>query len=335
MTSALAATPSAPTIGIDVSKATLDVVLLTGAQRHHWTLTNDPSGWTELQRRLDRQQAMQAPVCLEATGRYSEGVAEALYRAGSPVAVVNPARVKAFADSRLSRTKTDKADATLLAEFARLQPTRLWSPPDPAQRELRELVRRLDDLQAMRQQEHNRRLAGRHCASVQASLDAVLAVLDDQLKALKRQIQQHIDAHPALQRQRALLVSIPGIGVLTAARLLAELGDVSTFHSAGQLAAFAGLVPSQHQSGASVHRPARLNKHGSVPLRTALYFPAIVAQKHNPILAAFSQRLRAKGLAPKAVIAASMRKLLHLVFGILKHGRPFDPHYLDPKPRPS
>jgi transposase len=162
---------------------------------------------------------------------------------------------------------------------------------------------------------------------VQQTLEDHLAFLAQQIDQLRQQIDAHIARHPDLKRQRDLLVSIKGIGRRTAALLLAELGDISVFENARAVAAQAGLTPRQFSSGSSVRKRTRLSKVGSARLRKALYFPAIVAKRHNPIVRAFCARLLAAGKSPMAVVGAAMRKLIHIVYGVLKTGKPFDPNY--------
>lgn len=317
-------------LGIDVSKEWLDVALLREspvAEKGHFD--NDATGFRQLHHFLKKRKLKTGRVCLEATGYYGLEVALYLHQAGYTVSVVNPARIKAYADSQLSRTKTDANDALLIADFCRTQQPEPWTPPPPEQRELQALVRHLQNLNDMRQQEVNRRQAGIPSQALLKALDEHIAFLDYQIDNLLQQIRDHIERHPHLRQQRDLLTSIPGIGDLTAFKLLAEIVDVTTFDSARQLAAFAGLTPRERRSGSSVRGRTRLSKRGSSRLRTALYFPAIVAQRHNPILQLFAQRLLAAGKSKLQVIAAVMRKLLHLVFGILKSGQPFDPHFLD------
>jgi transposase len=125
------------------------------------------------------------------------------------------------------------------------------------------------------------------------------------------------------------LVSVKGIGVLTAAKLLAEFRTVTAFSDVRQLVAYAGLNPRQRQSGSSVRGQSHISKTGRASIRAALYMPAVVAQRHNPILRAYAERLAQHGLCKLQVVVAIMRKLLHVVYGILKSGQPFDPHYLE------
>jgi transposase len=189
------------------------------------------------------------------------------------------------------------------------------------------MVRHLHDLKAMRQQESNRLTSGVSAPPVVQALQQHIAFLDGQIADLESQIHDHLDHYPHLKQQRDLLDTIPGLGDASIATLLGEVPHILAFDSAAQLAAYAGVTPRQFRSGTSVHRRAHISKCGNARLRTALYFPAMVALRHNPVVRAFGERLRANGLPPKAVVVAAMRKLLHLVYGVLKSGRPFDPNY--------
>jgi transposase len=140
-------------------------------------------------------------------------------------------------------------------------------------------------------------------------------------------IRDHVDQNPSLKQQLDLLTSIPGIGEATPAKQLAEIVDVNHYRGARQVAAFAGLVPRHRESGSSVRGKPRLCKVGTARLRKALYFPAIVATQHNPIIRAVSQRLRDRGKCPMLIIGAAMRKLIHIAYGVLKSGKPFDPDH--------
>jgi transposase len=315
-------------LGIDVSKATLDVVLVR-AESQHAQVSNDKRGWRTLENFLKKRCPQKAHVCLEATGLYGDGVAEFLHERGYVVSVVNPARIKAYGDSQLRRNKTDRTDAALIADFCRTQQPDAWQPLAPEVKELRAMLRHLDDLQAMHQQENNRLQSGEQSAPVVAQLRQHLAFLDTQILDIKRQIDDHFDQHPPLKQQRDLLTSIPGIGDLTAGRLLAELRDLRSFDTAQQVAAFVGLTPRQHQSGSSIHRRSRISKQGNPALRAALYMPAVAAKRWNPLVRALAQRLEARGHCQMSIIVAAMHKLLHLAFGVLKSGLPFDPLYLD------
>ena len=264
---------------------------------------------------------------MEATGTYGEALAAYLHRAGHLISVVNPAIIKAFASTEMSRTKTDKRDATLIALYCLKHQPSAWAPPPPEISELQALVRRLDALIEMLQQERNRLSAGIISASVKESVEQHIDHLDEQITHTQTLIRDHIDQHPTLKQQCDLLNSIPGIGETTAAKFLAEIVDINHYQSARQVAAFAGLVPRHRESGSSVRGKPRLCKVGTARLRKAMYFPAIVATHHNPIIKAMSERLRERGKCPMVIIGAAMRKLIHIAYGVLKSGRPFDQHY--------
>ncbi len=322
-------------LGIDVSKNTLDVALLKADLKkpRHKLFSNNLAGHQQLlswlqEQNLQEQNIETVHVCLEATGTWAEAVALTLHEAGHKVSLVNPALIRAFAQSQLKRTKTDKADSVLIAGFCRMHQPPFWTPPVPEIRELQALVRRLDTLEEMRVMEENRLGSGGLCHAVQASLEEHIQYLQEQIEKTRRQIKDHINNYPGLKDKAKLLESIPGIGEGTAALLLAEVGDMTQFGSARQVAAFAGLVPRIRESGSSVRSRSRLSKVGSSRLRKSLYFPAITALRFNPLLKALGLRLSAAGKSKMLIIGAAMRKLLHLAYGVLKSGRPFDPNFV-------
>jgi transposase len=314
-------------LGIDVSKDSLDVALMNGDRKIHKIFANNAVGHQHLHNWLVSQRTEQLHVCLEATGQYGEAVAEYLFQKGHSVSVVNPARIKRYGESKLHRNKTDKADAGLIAEFCQKEKPPFWTPLPPALKHLRALVRRLDDLQTNYHQDRNRLLSGEKDEWVLEDLNMHLKYLQERIKAARQAIQDHIEADPALKSQQELLISIPGIGDITAARLLAEIGDISAFEDAPQLAAYAGLNPKGNQSGSSVHKKARISKEGRAFLRYILYMPAIVARRCNPVIMEFCKRLKERRLSEMAIVVAAMRKLIHIVFGVLRNQRPFDPDY--------
>jgi transposase len=315
-------------LGIDVAKETLDVVLVNGKQSLYKQFENTTHGYRQLGAWMNREGSLETHVCLEATGQYGDGVSEYLHLSHYPVSVVNPARIKHYGNSKLRRNKTDKADAQLIAEYCARENPALWSPPPAVFKDLQALVRHLEDLMVTRQQQTNRLASGVRTPMVLESLSALVKCLDEQIKQTKIAIQEHIKRNPELLRRQNLLVSIPGIGKLTAAKLLGEIRDVLDFQDARQLAAYAGLTPRNIFSGTSVHKKSRLSKTGNANLRKALYMPAISAKHWNPIISQFCTRLLQNGLRPMQVIGAAMRKLLHIIYGVLKSGCPFDPDYL-------
>ena len=318
-------------VGIDVSKLKLDLALLINQKVKNKVFPNTPSGHEAISAwLLERGVTLESThICMEATGPYNETVAIALSDKGWRVSVVNPARVKGFAQSELVRNKTDRADAALLARFCAAMRPPLWTPPSAAWRELRAWVDRLQALKDMYQQETNRREA--HEATGQTALiksvQQHMDWLEKQIDDLSKDIDDHLDRHPELKRDADLLRSIPGIGNTTVAKILAYAGDVRRFASAKALAAFAGVTPRQRLSGTSVKGRTMMSRAGHADLRKALYMPGMVARRHNPALKEFGDRLALSGLAPKAVIGAVMRKLTHYIYGVIKSGCPFDVNY--------
>jgi transposase len=319
---------TAPVLGIDIAKLKFNVCLIqhTGKPKHK-VLPNTATGFEQLLDWLSKQGVQTVHACLEATGAYGEALALFLHQAGHPVSMVNPAAIKAFAQSRLSRTKTDRVDAELIARFCRAQAPGEWTPPAPEVRELPALVRRLEALIEMRVAEENRLSAGSTVELVRQSVEEHLAHLNEQIKRTQELLGAHINAHPTLRRQSQLLDSIPGIGETTAALLLAEVTDITQYRSARQVAAYAGLVPRERQSGTSVRGRTRLSKIGNARLRRALYFPAVTALRCSPFFQAWAEGLRQRGKSKMSVICAVMRKLVHLAYGVLKSGQPFDPEW--------
>jgi len=313
-------------VGIDVAKDQLVVCLLTAEGSAESRMDNTRKGFNQLHHWLKKQQATHAHICLEATGIYGIDVAQFLHDKGYPVSVVNPARIKGFAESQMRRSKTDRLDAAVIAAFCRALQPESWTPPAPAWYELRALLRHLDDLHQTRQQQVNR-LEAATTELVREQLQQHIAFLDEQIAQLRQQITAQLSQHPDLQRQVELLTSIPGIGNLTALRLLAEIRSFTAFEDVRQLVAFVGLDPTRHESGRTVRGGRSISRKGQATLRAALFLPALVAKRHNPLLRAFAQRLEAHGKLPKQIIVALMRKLLHLAYGVLKSGQPFDPHF--------
>ena len=315
-------------LGIDIAKLKFDVCLIKpSGKAKHKVFTNTRHGFEQLVRWLSSHQVTDLHACLEATGTYGEPLALFLFEAGYLVSLVNPAGVRAFANAGLSRTKTDKVDAELIARFCLAQRPKAWQPPAPELCELQALVRRLESLVEMRVAEENRLSSGISTTTVRQSLEQHLAYLVEEIKRCEALIRQHINTHPDLKQQSDLLDSIPGIGETTAALLLAEIVNIKEYRSARQVAAYAGLVPRERRSGSSVRGRTCLSKIGNARLRKALYFPAITALRSSDFFKTWANPLRERGKSKMSVIGAAMRKLIHLAYGVLKTGKPFDPNW--------
>jgi transposase len=313
-------------LGVDVSKAKLDVALLSESGKYRSKVfPNTNAGFEALLQWLQAQLPEglgSLHVCMEATGAYHEPLALYLHDLGVCLSVVNPMRVKRFIELEGSRNKTDAGDAKSLARFCRMTAPEPWQAPALGVRTLQALVARLDALQQMRQSEANR-LAVAH-AAVQPSLQKVLATLDKAIADVKAQIRQTIDDDPDLRQRSDLLQSIPGLGERTIPQLLAYIGDPQRFKSVKALIAYASLSPLIRQSGSSLDKRRGTHPQGHRQLKRALYFPALVAGRYNPIVAAFWQRLKAQNKPGRVIVVACMHKLLAIVYGVLKSGLPFD-----------
>jgi transposase len=317
-------------LGIDIAKRTFDVALLNGessCSSGHFDNTLD--GFQSLRRWLSHRKVDSVHACMEATGRYGHSLAAFLWAESYDVSMVNPTRIHAYGQSKLLRTKTDKTDAILIADFCATQSPPLWEPPSDFQTELQSLTRHLDALKSNRKREINRLKSGIPSGAVQRSIQDHIDFLDEQIKQVDQEIQQLAKENEEYRKQIQLLVSIPGISTTTATRFLAEVPDVNAFPQARQLASYAGLCPKHHRSGTSVRKKSRLAKTGNTHLRTTFYMPALsVMRGNNSLLQPLVNRLREEGRQPMVIIGAIMRKLLHIAYGVLKTGKPFDPNYL-------
>ncbi len=215
-------------------------------------------------------------------------------------------------------------DAALIACFCLAQQPETWQPPAPELRELQALVRRLESLVEMRVAEKNRLSSGISTETVRYNLEQHIAYLSEEIKQTEEMTRRHVNNHPNLKEQSDLLYSIPGIGEATAALLLAEIVNIKQYKSARQVAAYAGLAPRERRSGSSVRGRVQLSKIGNARLRKALYFPAITALRCRSFFQHWASGMRERGKCKMTVIGAAMRKLIHLAYGVLKTGKPFD-----------
>lgn len=312
-------------LGIDIAKASFDATLLAPhGQPHHHVFANTPTGFAELAAWLEQHSVVQLHACMEATNIYWEALASFLHARGCSVSVVNPARIKGFAQATMQRNKTDKLDSAIIAAFCAKHQPSAWEPMTAEQQRLRALMRHREDLLQTKLQQHNR-LRDTTDSLVRHSLEQVLKVIASQLDEVEQLIKDQVAADAAMKANLALLTTIVGIGALTASKLLAEYGALGEYDSAKAAAADAGLSPAQYQSGTSVRRRTRLSKQGKAGVRAALYMPAMSAMRHCPGFRAFADGLAARGKPKKVILGAVMRKLVHVAYGVLKHQTPYDP----------
>lgn len=318
-------------LGIDISKAKFHVSLvIDNGKPRVKAFANQSEGFAALRQWLKGQGVEQGHACLESTSIYGNALARFLHPLGYQVSIVNPARVKGFMQSQLSRTKNDRADATAIARFCAMHQPAPWTPVPPGVEQLQCLTRRLQAIAGMIAQEKNRLETA--TLEMVPMIQAHIKFLQAQAKQVRLLLHQHTQSDATLKQQMLLLQSIPSIGVTTAAILLAELGDIQRFGNARQVAAFAGLTPQERESGTSLSGKPRLCKIGSARIRKALFLPALTAMRHNPPIQALRERLLQAGKPKMQVVGAAMHKLLRIAYGVLKSGKPFDPNLLSPAP---
>lgn len=314
-------------LGVDISKDKFDVCLSDGHQYQTGVFENGSEGFVRLSRWLTKRQAKTVMVGMEATGRYWEALATYLFETGHQVSVLNPKIIKKYGESKLQRNKTDRLDAKLIAEYVCKEQPYLWQPTTAAQSTLKALTRHLNDLLEAKTRQTNRLKAGNHPPFIKDAIQETIEFLDKQIEDTESEIEKLLEQNQTLLSQHQLLVSIPGIAFRSAAIILAEMPQPNRFASPKQLTAYAGLTPQQLQSG-KMNRASGMIKLGNKHLRKALYFPALVGMRYNPILKQYAENLALQGKHKMTIIGALMRKLLHLIYGILKNQTLFDPNYL-------
>ncbi len=319
-------------VGIDVSKAKLDCLWLrdrTTLKVKTKVMANDQNGHQALCQWLPKTlklEPAQILVVMEATGIYHEHVALTLHDAGFRVAVVNPAHIKAYAQSLGNTHKTDKQDSLIIARFGAERAPGLWQPEPLEIRELKALIARLEALEVDYQRESNRLEKAELRPASQTVLDSIHTMLSELEKAKRRieeDIDDHIDRHPGLKHDKALLESIPGVGKVVS-RLMLSVIHSRDFTGAKQVAAYLGLIPTQVESGVFRGRSA-MSKRGPASVRAKLYMAAVCASHHNPDVSAMKERLLQNGKNHMQAIGAAMRKLVHICFGVINNQTEYRP----------
>jgi transposase len=304
-------------VGVDVSKATLEIAGIRGGQAIADLPVNVPNTEAGVRELLALFVAL-APtlIVLEATGGYERLAAATLALAGLPVLVVNPRQVREFGKALGRMAKTDRLDASLLALFAERIRPELRTLPRLDTAELSECVLRRRQLVDMITAETNRRsLVSR---ALQRRLDAHVAWLKRELEQVDGELQRCIEASPLWRSRDELLQSVPAVGQRTSHALIALLPELGTLNRQ-RISALVGVAPFNDDSG--THRGVRRIKGGRVTLRNMLYMAALVGVRYNPVLKEFYDRLRAKGKPPKVALVACMRKLLTILNAMVRTQR--------------
>ena len=316
-------------VGIDISADELVVAVERDGELLPVTsFENDTPGHRKLIRWLTKSRRP-VRVCLEATGVYGFDLSLALHRTkGVEVMVANPRAIKDFAGAFLQRSKTDALDAVVLLEFVKRMPFQVWQAPPVEIQQLRAVSRRITALTKNMAMEKNRLHASDHSEELtkftRDDIASHVEYLAQSIRRLGEEAVAMIRQSPELSRRFDHLVSVKGIAQASATQILAELAVLPGDMTSRQWVAHAGLDPRQHDSGTSIHKPARVSKAGNKYLRSALYMPALVAVRHEPNVRAFYEKLIARGKKPLQAIVAVMRKLLHAIYGMLRNDRDFE-----------
>lgn len=302
-------------VGVDVSKDRLDVHVLPSGEA--FAVPRDSEGIEALAERLKGLGS--TLVAMEATGGFETILAAGLASAGLPLVVINPRRIRSFAQALGLKAKTDPLDAAAIARFAQTIRPEPRPLQDEQTRALGELVARRRQLVEMMTAERNR-LRMIVQPRLRRGVDRVLAMLQQELSALEHDLDQTIRGTPVWCETEALLTSVPGVGDKTARSLIAELPELGKLDRRS-IAALAGLAPFNRDSGR--FKGQRRIGGGRAPVRTALYMAALVAKRHNPVMKVFADRLSAAGKPPKLVIIAVARKLLTVLNSIVRTKTPW------------
>ncbi len=267
---------------------------------------------------------------MEATGSYWVALATTLAHASFAVAVINPDQAHHFAKALLQRAKTDAIDARTLARLAATLHPAPWTPP-AIYTELQQRLAERDTLIGLRQQVRNQRHALVQLPvvvpAVRARMEELIATFDAQITAIEREITQVLPQDAGWAASAALLMSIAGVGLLTAAWLLVTTLNFTIGATPEAVTTYAGLAPVPKESGTSVRGRGAIGHGGNKRLRTALYMATLSATRYNPLIKAFYDRLRAAGKPTKVARCAAARKLLHLAWAVVRKGQAFDPLY--------
>ncbi len=308
-------------VGVDIAKDKFDVSLSVQGRRKHTVFKNNRGGFQQMIKRLKASDGI-AWVCMEATGIYGEELAETLTANKIKVSVVNPTQVKYFTKALLQRNKNDKVDADAIARYVEQAQPELYIPKTKAQKVMRELVQMLECLTDQLTQWKNKLHASRTAIARKEFEKEIARLVKRKLQITKR-IQSLVQSDPILRSNFDLITSIKGVGEKLAFAWLAHIPNIGSFNSAKQLAAYIGVSPKQHESG-YYKGQTKLSKIGNAHMRKALYMPALSAKRTNEHLQPFVHRLELSGHSKKQIVGAVMRKLVHLIFGILKSGLPFN-----------
>lgn len=305
-------------VGVDVSKAKLDVYLLE--RDRMFSIPNEPGAIAAFLSRLSRYRLER--IVLEATGRLEQPFVRAALARDLPVVIVSPLKVRRFAGAIGLLAKTDEIDARLIARFAATLKPAVQTIADPKAQLIKDLVVRRRQLTSLRTMEKNRRQVMPD--KLRPSIDRIIETLDREIDTLEQLTQNAVDQHAAWRLKRDLLTSMPGIGPAVASTLIGDLPELGSL-SRRQIAALTGVAPMNRDSGNS--RGKRRIRGGRAHSRTALYLSAMVAIRYNPDIKRFYERLLATGKHKKVALTACIRKIVTALNAMLRDNKPWQPSF--------
>lgn len=310
-------------LGLDISKDKIDCYLIMNEQFYYFVIENNQMGFHELLTKLFEYSVVlkELHACCEATNVYYLFVAQFLHARQVKVSVVNPAVIKSYAKFKLKRVKTDKQDAKLIAEFCQKEQPEKWQPESVEQCQLKNLHRRIEQLQQMQNMEKNRLAVADEVS--RSSIEQVLDCLGEQMAECQMAMQNLINGNKVLKYKQKILQTITGIGKTTAQILLVVMCDIERFPTARHLVSWLGLSPIIKDSGKKQGQSV-LSKMGNRSIRKALYMPARSACTRSKLWRSWFDKHLARGKHPKQVYVMMMVKLVKYAYACLKNNQPFD-----------
>ncbi len=324
-------------IGIDVSKDSLDVIFkeqvnqevkIKGSRKFY----NNSDSFSQLIEWCNKREKCENVVyMIEATGIYHEDLLYFLYNSNKKVCVELPQRIKYFAKSKGVKTKNDKVDSSIIADYGIERQLRLWQPPSKEFKKLRDLSREHNSIQHLKTIAENRlhaakRSHGKNQRTINRYIDQI-AFYKDQLSEIEKDMKNVIKKDGEIKEKLNNITTIKGIGLITAVKIVSETGGFYLFSNIGQLVSYAGLDIVENQSGNHIGK-TKISKKGNANLRTALYMPAMTSIQHDKKMKSFNDRIMQSHQIKKQGMVAVMRKLLVLTYTLWKKNEPYDENYI-------
>jgi transposase len=311
-------------VGIDISKAKFDAAYVVKGKKRCAVFENNATGFSQF---LEWAKGVDSPhFCMEATGCYGQSLAEFLCKSGLCVSVVNPLKIKRFRESKFIRQKTDKSDAFVIAAYCEQNNPPAWIPKPKDSAELAEINQHINDLKDDLVRWTNRLEKTFNTPEIKADIEKKISDIERDIKTFEDKALKLVKSSENLSQSYQHLTGIVGVGDRLTMAILSEMPDVSNFETAEQYAAFVGVTPSHFQSGSSINGKSHISHIGKCNVRNTLYMAALVVKNHNVHFRKWIEVLKNKGKPPKVIICAVTRKLICIIYGMLKNGTAFDPN---------